>query len=97
MIRTGFEAVASETLEAAADGPYRHFQSVIQERMARSYRNPLLTAGPEAVAAAIERAATTPRPRTRYVVTPAAHVLVRMRRYLPDRAFDAFLRLQFPV
>jgi NAD(P)-dependent dehydrogenase (short-subunit alcohol dehydrogenase family) len=101
IIRTGFGEVASETLASAtgalADGPYGHFQRVVQERMAHSYRNRFLAAGPEAVAAAIERAATTPRPRTRYVVTPAAHLLVRMRRYLPDRAFDAFLRQQFPV
>ena len=97
IISTGFQEIASETLAGAADGPYARLQRVVQERMERTYRNKLMTARPEVVAATIERAATTPRPRTRYVVTPAAHVIVGMRRYLPDRAFDAFLRLQFPV
>ena len=54
-------------------------------------------AGPEAVARVIERAITAPRPRTRYAVTAAAHMMLALRRWLPDRAFDAFLRTQFKV
>jgi len=56
----------------------------------------MFAVGPEAVAAAIERAITADRPRTRYVVTFAARFLMGVRRWLPDRAFDAFLRSQFP-
>jgi hypothetical protein len=63
--------------------------------MAASYRSNLLAASPEAVAAVIERAVTAARPRTRYVVTPAAKALVHTRRLLGARVFDTYLRMQF--
>jgi hypothetical protein len=47
------------------------------------------------VAKVIERAITSARPRTRYVITPAAKALVHTRRLLGGRAFDTYLRLQF--
>jgi hypothetical protein len=47
------------------------------------------------VARKIEHAISAPKPRTRYPVTAAAHLLTRLRPLLPDRAFDAFLRTQF--
>ncbi len=49
------------------------------------------------VADVIVKAATTRRPRTRYVVGPMARALVTTRRVLPDRAFDALVRSQFPT
>src|SRR5262249_40032659 len=51
---------------------------------------------PEDVAKAIERAITASRPRTRYPITVAARTMMFLRRWLPDRGFDAFLRTQFP-
>ena len=69
--------------------------SAAREQTARSYRSNLVAAPPVAVAKAIERAATTSRPRPRYVVTPAAKVLVHTRRMLGARVFDAYLRRQF--
>jgi hypothetical protein len=65
--------------------------------MAGSYQSTLLSAPPGAVAKVIEHAVTTTRPRTRYVVTPAAKALVHTRRLLGARVFDAYLRLQFRV
>jgi hypothetical protein len=44
----------------------------------------------------IERAITSANPKTRYNVTLAARVLMGLGACLPDRAFDAFLRTQFP-
>ena len=63
-----------------------------------SYEGPMgrLAAEPEAVARVIERAIAADRPRTRYVVTFAARFMMALRRWLPDRAFDGFLRTQFP-
>ena len=54
-----------------------------------------LAAGPEAVAQVIKKAIEVERPATRYTVTAAARMLMGLRRWLPDRAFDAFLRTQF--
>jgi hypothetical protein len=47
------------------------------------------------VARVIEKAVAARRPRTRYVITAGARVLLILRRLLPDRGFDAFLGTQF--
>ena len=80
--------------------PYAAFNAVLAQRIREAYEgSPMarLAAGPEAVAQVIEKAITASRPRTRYPVTFAARFLMRLRRWLPDRAFDAFLRTQFPL
>jgi hypothetical protein len=48
---------------------------------------------PEAVAEVVGRALTVRRPRPRYVVGRDAKVQAALGRLLPDRAFDALVRL----
>ena len=50
----------------------------------------------ETVAAAIERAISAQNPRTRYAVTPSAHLFIWLRRLLPDRAWDALVKTVYP-
>ena len=97
MIRTKFGATATHTLSQTADatGPYAAMTDAVDAGIQRGYANRRLSADPEAVAAAIERAVTARRPRTRYVVTAAARGLITARAWLPDRAWDGFLRRQF--
>ncbi|NJP33399.1 oxidoreductase [Micromonospora thermarum] len=97
LIRTGFGAVAAESLGkgAAPAGPYRRMVTAVDETMARSYESRLLAVTPDAVARVIERAVTARRPRTRYVVTAAAWAMVHTRRLFGARVFDAINRLQF--
>ncbi len=97
LIRTGFGDTAAHTLagSAAPRGPYAALNALADQRMAASYRSTLLSAPPESVAKVIERAVTTRKPRTRYVVTPAAKALVHTRRLLGARVFDTYLRMQF--
>ncbi len=99
LIRTGFSDTAAHTLagSAAPAGPYAALNAAVDRQMAASYQSTLLSAPPGAVAKVIEHAVTTTRPRTRYVVTPAAKALVHTRRLLGARVFDAYLRLQFRV
>ncbi|HEX6519185.1 MAG TPA: SDR family NAD(P)-dependent oxidoreductase [Streptosporangiaceae bacterium] len=52
---------------------------------------------PEKIAAAVERAIATRRPRPRYVVGVLGRGALMMRRYLPDTLFDRFVRSQFPA
>jgi len=98
-IKTAFGATAVRSLTGLGDGdsPYRTFNAVVARRVREAYEGPLarLAAGPEAVARVIERALTASRPRTRYPVTLAARSLMALRRWLPDRTFDALLRTQF--
>jgi NAD(P)-dependent dehydrogenase (short-subunit alcohol dehydrogenase family) len=45
----------------------------------------------------IARAASTRRPRARYPVGTLARGLFALQHWLPGRAFDAFIRTQFPA
>ena len=96
--RFGDTAIASIGALGAPDSPYAAFNAVLAQRIREAYEGPMgrFAAGPEAVARVIDTAISAPRPRTRYTVTLAARVLMGLRRWLPDRAFDAFLRTQFP-
>jgi NAD(P)-dependent dehydrogenase (short-subunit alcohol dehydrogenase family) len=97
LIRTAFGDTAAHALAGSAvpAGPYAALNAAATRQMADSYRNTLLSAPPEKVAAVIERAVLARRPRARYVVTPAAKALVHTRRLLGARVFDAYLRRQF--
>ena len=97
IIRTGFGETAANTLAGSATpaGPYAPLTRVVDQQMNNTYRSRWLSAPPEAVAEVIEQAVLAEKPRARYVVTPAAKVLVHTRRLLGSRVFDAYLRQQF--
>jgi short-subunit dehydrogenase len=82
---------------AASQSPYARFNDAVAAKVREAYEGPMgrMAAGPEAVAKVIQNAITASRPRTRYLVTAAAHIIVGLRRILSDRAFDAFLGTQF--
>jgi NAD(P)-dependent dehydrogenase (short-subunit alcohol dehydrogenase family) len=96
--RFGDTAVASIDGLVGRDSPYAKFNTVLAQRIKEAYDGPMarFAAEPEAVARVVERAITASRPKTRYPVTFAARFLMCLRRWLPDRGFDAFLRTQFP-
>jgi NAD(P)-dependent dehydrogenase (short-subunit alcohol dehydrogenase family) len=100
-IKTQFGDTAVDSIRrmtAAGNSPYAEFNGILAKKIKEAYEGPMgrFAAMPVAVARVIETAITAERPRTRYPVTAAARVLMRLRRWLPDRAFDAFLRTQFP-
>jgi len=99
-IRTQFgdTAIAAVQRVSRTDSPYAEFNRVLAQRIKEAYEGPMgrFALPPEAVAKVIETAITADRLRTRYVVTFAARFLMALRRWLPDRAFDGFLRTQFP-
>ena len=102
LIRTEFANAAVGSMEETTDqgGPYGKFNANLEKATKNVYgdSNPLGKLGgpPEAVAAVIEKAITAKRPRARYRVTPSAHLMIAQKRLLPDRAWDAVLRSQFP-
>ncbi|MEV4641311.1 oxidoreductase [Actinoplanes sp. NPDC049548] len=99
LIRTGFGDTAAGTLAGSAvhAGPYAALNRAVDESMARGYANRTMSATADAVAKVIEHAAVSRRPRPRYVVTPAAKLLVHARRLLGTRVWDLVLRTQFRV
>jgi len=98
-IKTRFGDTAVGSIAAPKDSPYAAFNAVLEKQIREAYEGgPMarFAAPPAAVAEVIEKAITAASPKTRYKVTLAARVLMGLRRVLPDRAFDAFLRTQFP-
>lgn len=98
-IKTQFGDTAINSIDAATktDSAYASFNAIVAKKVREAYEGPMavMAAGPEAVAKVIHKAITTAKPKTRYPVTAAAHVVLAMRRWLPDTIFDAFLRTQF--
>lgn len=99
LIRTSFGDTATQTLGQSSQpgSPYARLSQAMGQGIASTYASKLMAVSPKWVAAAVERALTSARPRARYVVTPGARALITLRRLLPDRAFDALLRVQFPA
>ncbi len=98
-IKTRFGDTAVGNIAMPKDSPYAAFNVVLEKQIREAYEGgPMarFAAPPEAVAEVIEKAISAKNPKTRYKVTLAARVLMGLRRVLPDRAFDSFLRTQFP-
>src|SRR5262249_53978431 len=95
--RFGDTAIGSIGSPAGEDSAYASFNAQVAAKIKEAYEGPMgrLASGPEAVAQVIEKALAKSRPATRYPVTAAARVMIGLRRWLPGRAFDAFLRTQF--
>jgi hypothetical protein len=97
LIRTEFESVASGGLAPqAASGPYAGMRQNSDAVMRQAYRSGA-GAPPEAVADVIRKAVEARRPRTRYVVTPAAKAQVQLRRLGGDRVWDAVVRRAYRI
>jgi len=100
LIRTNFGPTAVGSIDAVrGDGPYADFSVAAASATAHAYSGVMgrvLGAGPKTVARVIERAIRASHPRTRYVITPSARVMIGLHAVLPDRAFDAILARQFP-
>jgi NADP-dependent 3-hydroxy acid dehydrogenase YdfG len=79
--------------------PYAHFNATVGAVTQGAYEGPLrlFGGGPDRVAKAIEKALTRRRAPSRVVVTPSARTTIPLRRALPDRAWDAAMRRQFPT
>jgi NAD(P)-dependent dehydrogenase (short-subunit alcohol dehydrogenase family) len=101
LIKTSFGDTAVSSIEAETpdNGAYADFNAAVAEATTGAYEGPLarLGGGPEDVARVIEKAIEARRPKARYPVTASAHLILGQRKLLPDRAWDRFLRTQFPV
>ncbi len=98
-IKTRFGDTAIGRVDAVAhrDPAYDTFRESLKQQIRGAYEGPLAALAGEAddVARVIERALSSARPKTRYPITAGARLLMGLRRWLPDRAFDALMRTQF--
>jgi NAD(P)-dependent dehydrogenase (short-subunit alcohol dehydrogenase family) len=101
LITTEFGEAATASMAdttIAGDDPYATFNTTVGAVTKGAYDGPmrLLGGGPDRVAKVIERALERRHPPARITITPSAKVAIAMRRLLPDRAWDALMRAQFP-
>jgi NAD(P)-dependent dehydrogenase (short-subunit alcohol dehydrogenase family) len=101
LIATEFGEAATASMPEVAgsgDDPYARFNETVAAATKGAYEGPMrrLGAGPDRVARVIERALERRRPPTRITITPSAKLSIATRRLLPDRAWDAAMRGQFP-
>ena len=107
-VRTPWNDVAAGSLAAsvapggsAANGngtdPYAGFKDAVTAAFSTATDGPLarFSSSADDIAKVITRAVTARRPRTRYLINPVARTTVTLRRWLPDRAYDAVLRRQY--
>jgi NADP-dependent 3-hydroxy acid dehydrogenase YdfG len=99
LIVTRFGETAAGSVGESGDGPYAEFNRTVAEKTEGVYQGPMARLGgpPEAVAETIAKALKAKRPKARYPVTPSARIMMGQRRLLPDAAWDAMMRTQFPT
>jgi NAD(P)-dependent dehydrogenase (short-subunit alcohol dehydrogenase family) len=102
LIRTGFSSAATSAMDAhlAKEGPYAKFNATVASATHSAYETGPMArfgGGPERVAVVVERALAGRRPRTRYKVTASASIFMTLRRWLPDRWWDAMMAGSFPL
>jgi NAD(P)-dependent dehydrogenase (short-subunit alcohol dehydrogenase family) len=99
LIRTGFTDAAVGSMDDLQSSPYSGFEEAVARVTTENYeQGPIsrLAGEPEAVAEAIEKALSARSPRSRYAVTPSAHLFLGLRRLLPDKAWDAVVKTSYP-
>jgi NADP-dependent 3-hydroxy acid dehydrogenase YdfG len=100
LIKSGFSEAAVTAMEDNTAGVYDDFHAAVAKATKESYqKGPLakLAGVPDDVAKVIETAIDARKPRARYSVTASAKLLLAQRKLMSDRAWDWFLRGNFPT
>ena len=91
-IRTEWSGIAADHLrETSGHGAYADQAKAVANAFS-SEATAKRSSPPEVIAKTVTKAATARRPKTRYAVGSGAKPLIFLRRWLPDRAYDAFIR-----
>jgi NAD(P)-dependent dehydrogenase (short-subunit alcohol dehydrogenase family) len=99
MVKTGLGQTAVARRAGDHDGPYSDYMDEVAKTTMTYQDGPMARLACEAsdVAETIAKALDAgDRPRARYRVAASAPLMLATRKLLPDAAFDAFLRTQFP-
>ncbi|CUR58965.1 Short-chain dehydrogenase/reductase SDR [metagenome] len=91
-IRTEWNETSRDNLVASSQGGAYAEQAETVRRVLENADRRSRSSSPEVVAHKILKAAVTASPRARYPVGKGAGTLMTARKFLPDVAFDAFVR-----
>jgi NAD(P)-dependent dehydrogenase (short-subunit alcohol dehydrogenase family) len=95
-IRTEWNEISRESLtETSKGGAYEEMAENVRQVLERADTSRLMSSPPSVVAKKIVKAATAGNPRARYPVGRNAGTILRARRLLPDRAFDAVVKRMY--
>jgi NAD(P)-dependent dehydrogenase (short-subunit alcohol dehydrogenase family) len=95
-MNTEWGAIAADNLiTASAHTAYANQAPGVARMLRSSDLKQRRRSSPDVIAAAVLRAASARRPKTRYLLGPGAKPLVILRAVLPDRVFDALLKRVF--
>ena len=91
-IKSEWAGIAAEHLSnTSGRGAYAEQAGVVAKSF-RSETTAKRSSPPEIIGQAVTKAATARRPKTRYAIGFGAKPLLLLHRWLPDRAYDAFIR-----
>jgi short-subunit dehydrogenase len=89
------KTTVSEGMDGAADSPYATVRASVSKANNEAYSNRLMSASAESVARVVVSAVESDRPRTRYLLTPAAKLMAATHSLAGDRVWDRLMAQQF--
>lgn len=89
------KTTVSEGMDGAADSPYAAIRASVSKANNEAYTNRLMSASAQSVAQVVVSAVESDRPRTRYLLTPAARFMAATHSVAGDRVWDRLMARQF--
>ncbi len=87
----------SDGMGGTPDSPYAAMRASVSAANDEAYANRLLSASADSVAQVVVSAVEADRPRTRYLLTPAAKVMAATHTLAGDRIWDRLMAQQFTI
>ncbi|HYN67447.1 MAG TPA: SDR family NAD(P)-dependent oxidoreductase [Ornithinibacter sp.] len=87
----------SEGMGGEPDSPYATMRASVSRSNNEAYTNAMMSASAESVARVVASAVAADRPRTRYLLTPAAKFMAATHTVAGDRVWDRLMARQFKL
>jgi short-subunit dehydrogenase len=87
----------SEGMGGRPDSPYAAMRASVSASNNGAYANRMMSASAQSVAEVVASAGAADRPRTRYLLTPAAKVMAATHTVAGDRVWDRLMARQFSL
>jgi short-subunit dehydrogenase len=87
----------TEGMSGQPDSPYAAMRASVSTSNNEAYSNRMVSASAESVAQVVASAVAADRPRTRYLLTPAAKVMAATHTVAGDRVWDRLMARQFSL
>ena len=85
----------SDAMAGAPDSPYAAMRASVSASNSEAYTNRMMSASAESVAQVVSSAVAADRPRSRYLLTPAAKAMAVTHSLAGDRVWDRLMARQF--